>query len=442
MVKTFDMGGIHPPENKISKDCKIEVFPVPEEVYIPLRQHIGAPVTCLVKKGDKVKVGTKIAEAGGFVSANIHSSVSGEVTKIDEFIGPSGYLEEMVVIKTEGDEWEECIIKDNSLDKDIKLSGKEIIERVKEAGIVGLGGAGFPSHVKLSPPEGKKADVLILNGTECEPYLTTDHRLMLEKADEIMVGTTIVMRALKVKRAVIGIEANKPDAIKLLTEKAKDYEGIEVQSLKVKYPQGGEKQLIQAIIKKEVPSGGLPIDVGAVVHNVGTIFSIYEAVQKNKPLIESVTTVTGKHLSKQANFLVRIGTKVQYLIDACGGLPENTRKIVSGGPMMGKALVSTDVPTTKTCSSVLLLDEAETFREEENHCIRCGKCVEVCPAGLAPYLIAAYAKNEMWEEEMEIHALDCIECASCTHMCPAKIPLLDYCRLAKSEIRKMKNTRK
>lgn len=442
MLKTFLKGGVHPAANKLSADKSIEILPLPKTVNIPISQHIGAPAKVLVKKGDKVKVGQKIAESGGFVSANIHSSVSGTVSKIDKITDASGYKKPCVIINVEGDEWEENIDKSKELKKDFDLTSEEIIKKISEAGIVGLGGATFPSHVKLSIPKGKKAEVLIINGVECEPYLTADHRLMLEKGEEILVGIKILMKALNVDKAFIGIENNKPDAIAHFNEIVKDYDGVQVIPLKVKYPQGGEKQLIKAVTNREVPSGGLPIDVGAVVHNVGTTFAVYEAIQKNKPLFERVVTVTGKSVKKPANFLVRIGTSTEELINATGGLPEDTGKIVSGGPMMGKAIVNTDVPITKGSSGVLLFKDKESKRQESQNCIRCGKCVSVCPMGLEPYLLMNLVENKMWDEVEKNHSLDCIECGSCMYTCPSHRPLLDYIRLGKSNVNKIKRSRK
>ncbi|MBE9468472.1 MAG: electron transport complex subunit RsxC [Bacteroidetes bacterium] len=442
MLKTFSKGGVHPAANKLSADKAIEILPLPKTVTIPISQHIGAPAKLLVKKGDKVKVGQKIAESGGFVSANIHSSVSGTVSKIDKIFDASGYKKPCVIINVEGDEWEENIDKSKDLKKDISLSAEEILKKVSEAGIVGLGGATFPSHVKLSIPKGKKAEVLILNGVECEPYLTADHRLMLEKTDEILVGIKILMKALNVDKAFIGIENNKPDAINRFNKFVENYDGIQVVPLKMKYPQGGEKQLIKAVAKREVPSGALPIDVGAVVHNVGTAFAVYEAIQKNKPLFERVVTVTGKSVKNPLNLLVRVGTPTINLIEAAGGIPENTGKIVSGGPMMGKALVNTDVPITKGSSGVLLFEEKESKRQDVQNCIRCGKCVSVCPMGLEPYLLMNMVESKMWEELEKNNVLDCIECGSCMFTCPSQRPLLDYIRLGKSTVTKIKRSRK
>ena len=347
MLRTFRLGGIHPPENKLSAKRPIEELPLPREVIIPIGQHIGAPATPTVQKGDLVKVGTIIAKTSGFVSANIHSSVTGKVTKIDSFFDAGGYKRPAIVIAvTQGEEeqWEEGIDRSTTLVKECTLEPKEIIDRISAAGIVGLGGATFPTHVKLSPPPGAKAEVLIINAVECEPYLTSDHALMMSKSDEILVGVEILKRALGVSRAVIGVENNKKDAILRLSQIAMDYPGTEVMPLKVQYPQGGEKQLIDAVLRKQVKSGALPISAGAVVQNVGTVFAVYEAVQKNKPLVERITTVTGKHLETPSNYRARIGTPIGHLITASGGLPEDTGKIIGGGPMMGKALLSTEIP--------------------------------------------------------------------------------------------------
>jgi len=433
-LKTFKIGGVHPPENKLSTNRPIEVLAIPAQVIIPLSQSLGAPSVPVVNKGDAVKVGQLIAKGEAFISSNIHSSVSGKVLKIDEAMDQSGYRRQAVFITVEGDDWMENIDRSAELKKEITLTKEEIISKVKELGIVGLGGATFPSHVKLMVPTGKKAEVLVLNGVECEPYLTADHRLMLEKGEEMMVGIQILMKGLDVKRAVIGIENNKLDAIEHLKKLANEFEGIEVEALKVQYPQGGEKQLIDAVLGRQVPSGKLPIEVGVVVHNVGTAFAVYEAVQKNKPLFERVVTITGKNVKNPGNFMVRIGTSLNELIEKAGGLPEDTGKIVSGGPMMGKALNSVDVPIVKGTSGVLLFSEKEARRVEPTNCIRCGKCITVCPMGLEPVLIAQYGELEMWENVETEHALDCIECGSCQYTCPAGRPLLDYIRLGKFRV--------
>jgi len=442
VLKTFKVGGIHPPENKLSAGAVVETLPLPEMVIIPVSQHIGAPAQIMVQKGDAVKVGTIIAKQTGFVSANIHSSVSGIVQKIEETFDTSGYRRKAIVINVDGDQWEDSIDQTTTLKTDIELSTSEIIQRISELGIVGLGGATFPTHVKLSIPSGKTAEILIINAVECEPYLTADHRLMLESPDEIMVGTTILMNALGVKKAVIGIEKNKPDAIAKLTETAKKYQGISVVPLKVKYPQGAEKQLIKAIFDREIPSGKLPIEVGAVVQNVGTAFAVYEAIQKNKPLIERIVTVTGKSVSKPSNFKVRIGTPVQKLIDHIGGLPKDTAKVVNGGPMMGKALRDLNVPVTKGTSGILILNKKLASRKEYVNCIRCGRCVTVCPMGLEPFLLMTHGELQMWGDAEKNHVMDCIECGSCSFTCPAHRPLLDYIRHGKSNVGKIMRNRK
>lgn len=434
MLKTFSLGGIHPADRKISADKSIEVLPLPIRVVVPVAQHIGAPAKTELKKGDQVKAGQVIAKSGGFVSANIHSPVSGKVFKLDEAVDASGYRKPVVIIDVEGDEWDESIDRSETLKTEISLSSEEIVKKVGEMGIVGMGGATFPAHVKLSPPPGKKCDVLIINGVECEPFLTSDHRVMLEKGDELIVGVKILMKALKVDRAVIGIENNKPDAIKHLKTLIENEQGIEIQPLKVQYPQGGEKQLIDAVIGRQVPSGKLPIEVGAVVHNVGTTLAVYEAVQKNKPLIERVVTVTGPGVSKPSNFLARIGTPVSQLIEAAGGLPDNTGKVIGGGPMMGKALSNLEVPVTKGSSGILVFPQEEAHRKPVENCIRCGKCVSVCPMGLEPYLLMIEAEKELLDRAENDNIMDCIECGSCSFTCPANRPLLDYIRLGKGKV--------
>lgn len=408
---------------------------LPRQAVFPLSQHIGAPAVAIVKRGDKVKVGTKIAEAGGFVSAAVFSSVSGTVSKIDSVTDASGYRKPAVFIDVEGDEWEDGIDRSPELVSACSLSSEEIIAKIKNAGVVGMGGACFPTHVKLSPPPGVRAECVIINGVECEPYLTADHRLMLEKPDQILVGVELLMRAAKVNRAYIGIEANKADAIRLLTEKAASHPGIEVVPLQMKYPQGGEKQLIDAIIGRQVPAPpAIPIHVGAVVQNVGTAYAVYEAVQKNKPLLERVVTVTGRSVKHPSNFLTRIGTPVSQLIEAAGGLPDNAGKVISGGPMMGKALATLDAPVCKGSSGVLIMDDEEARRAEPQPCIRCAKCVSVCPMGLEPYLLATCSARGDWERVEHEMILSCIECGSCQFTCPSHRPMLDYIRLGKGKV--------
>ncbi len=441
MLKTFSLGGIHPPENKFSAGKKIEALPIPAQVAIPIAQHIGAPAKPIVKKGDQVKVGTLIAESAGFVSANIHSSVSGTVAKIDDIIDASGYKRPAIIIDVEGDEWEATINKSSDLIKEISATPEEIIKKIAAAGIVGLGGATFPSHVKLSVPPGKKCEVLILNAVECEPYLTADHQLMMEKGNEIMVGTQILMKALNVDKAIIGIENNKKDAIQHLSQLASSYPGISIEPLKVQYPQGGEKQLIDACIKRQIPSGKLPIEVGAVVQNVGTTVAVYDAVQKNKPLFERVVTVTGKSVSKPSNFLTRIGTSINSLIEAAGGLPEDTGKIVGGGPMMGKALTTTEVPVTKGSSGVLIIKNEEANRKKMQNCIKCGKCISACAMGLEPYLLMTVSQKGVWDRAEQEKIMDCIECGSCSFTCPSQRPLLDYIRLGKGKVGQIMRSR-
>ncbi len=442
MLKTFTKGGVHPPENKLSWNSKISILPIPEKVNIPLSQHLGVPAKPVVDKNDVVKVGQLIAKGDGFISSNIHSSVSGKVIKIDNEFDISGYKRPSIVIQVEGDNWLETIETDKNLEKKFDLTSKDILTKIQEAGIVGLGGATFPSHVKLSIPRDKNVDCLIINGVECEPYLTSDHALMLENGEEIMVGIQILKKALQVKKAIIGIENNKPDAVNHLSGLAKHYEDIEVYPLKVKYPQGGEKQLIKALINREVPSGALPFDVGVVVFNVGTVFSVYEAIQKNKPLFERIVTVTGKSLKNPSNYKVRIGTPISSLIEAAGGLPEDTGKIISGGPMMGKAISDISIPVVKGCSGILLLPQNESKRKPMQTCIRCSKCITVCPMGLEPYLLMAFSQKEMNDNLESNKVMDCIECGSCSYTCPADRPLLDYIRLGKANVGKILRSRK
>lgn len=437
-MKTFKIGGVHPAENKLSASNPIREAALPKQAVFSMFQHIGAPAKPLVKKGDVVKVGTVIAEAGGFVSAPVHSSVSGTVSKVDVVIDASGTRRQAIFVDVDGDEWEPAIDRSPEL---VRLSDRPeldaatIINKVKEAGIVGLGGATFPCHVKLSPPPGSKAECVIINAVECEPYLTADHRLMLEHPEEILVGVSLIMKAVSVEKGYIGIENNKPDAIRLMTEKAQAHPNIEIVPLKVKYPQGGEKQLIDAVIGRQVPAPpAIPISVGAVVQNVGTAFAIYQAVMKNKPLVDRVITVTGKSVSSPSNLLARLGTPFQQLIDECGGLPKDTGKIIGGGPMMGKALLNLDVPMTKGSSGLLIMRQDEARRAEPDPCIRCAKCVSACPMGLEPYLLATLSDKQEWEMAEGNDVVSCIECGSCQFTCPSRRPLLDNIRVGKSTV--------
>lgn len=437
-MKTFKIGGVHPAENKLSAASPIREAALPKQAVFSMFQHIGAPAKPIVKKGDVVKVGTMIAEAGGFVSAPVHSSVSGTVSKVDVVIDASGTRRQAIFVDVNGDEWEDAIDRSPEL---VRLSDRPeldaatIINKVKEAGIVGLGGATFPCHVKLSPPPGSKAECVIINAVECEPYLTADHRLMLEHPEEILVGVSLIMKAVSVEKGYIGIENNKPDAIRLMTEKAQAYPNIEIVPLKVKYPQGGEKQLIDAVIGRQVPAPpAIPISVGAVVQNVGTAFAIYQAVMKNKPLVDRIITVTGKSVSNPSNLLARLGTPFQQLIDECGGLPEDSGKIIGGGPMMGKALLNLDVPMTKGSSGLLIMRNDEAKRAEPDPCIRCAKCVSACPMGLEPYLLATLSDKQEWEMSEGNDIVSCIECGSCQFTCPSHRPLLDNIRVGKTTV--------
>lgn len=437
-LRTFRIGGVHPQENKITAEIPTKVAELPKQAVFPLSQHIGAPAKPVVQKGDAVKVGTLIAEAGGFVSAPIFSSVSGTVLKIDDIVDATGYRKPSIIIKVEGDEWVESIDRTDKLETieaHPELTPEEIVKRVKDAGVTGMGGAGFPTFIKLTPPPTAKAECVIINGVECEPYITSDYRLMLEHPDEIIIGLQLLMKAVKVDKGYIGIEDNKPKAIKLFEEKTANIDSIEIVTLAKKYPQGGEKQLVDAVIQRQVPAPpAIPVNVGAVVQNVGTAFAVYQAVMKNKPLFERYTTVTGKQVKNPGNFLVRMGTPMSQLIDACGGLPEGDNKILAGGPMMGKALTTTEVPICKGTNSVTILTDKDAHRKEPQPCIRCAKCVNACPMGLEPYLLATCSAMKNWEKAEAEDIVSCIECGSCQFTCPAHRPLLDNIRLGKSTV--------
>ena len=428
-LKTFSMGGVHPEENKITAEVATVVAPLPQQAIFPLSQHIGAPAKPVVNRGDKVKVGTLIAEANGFVSAPIYSSVSGTVLKVDTAIDATGYRKPAIYINVEGDEWEESIDRSETLetlDKHPELTPEEIVNRIKVAGVTGMGGAGFPTFIKLCPPPTAKAECVILNGVECEPYITSDYRLMMEHADEILVGLDLLMKGAKVECGYIGIEDNKPEAIKLFEQKTANDPRIEIVALAKKYPQGGEKQLVDAVINRQVPAPpAIPVNVGAIVQNVGTAYAVYQAVMKHKPLFERYTTVTGKQLKNPGNFLVRMGTPMRELIDLCGGMPEGDNKVLAGGPMMGKSVVSTDVTVCKGTNSITILTDADAHRKAAQPCIRCGKCVSACPMGLEPYLLATLSSFKEWERLEAEQVTSCISCGSCQFTCPSHRPILD-----------------
>jgi electron transport complex protein RnfC len=427
------IGGIHPPHNKHhSEHQAVVTAEQPKIVRIPLRQHIGAPSDAIVAKGEHVKVGQKIGEASSFVSAPVHSSVSGIVKDILK-VTTAGGPELCIVIESDGqDQLHETVVPKGTVDE---LSSKEIMAIIKEAGIVGMGGAGFPTHVKLSPPPEKKMDTVILNGAECEPYLTADHRLMLETPEKVVVGLLALMKALQVSKGFIGIEDNKPDAVMTMKKAAEPYaDRVQVIGLHTKYPQGAEKQLIYACTKREVPSGGLPMECGVVVNNVATAAAIYDAIYLGMPLIERICTVTGGAIKEPKNLKIKVGVSLQEIIDQCGGYKETPRKMILGGPMMGLSVFNEDVPATKTTSGILMLTEAEAKLPESENCMKCGKCVSTCPAYLQPLYISAYALLNQMDMSEKFKAMDCIECGSCSYICPSKRPLLQSIRLAKREI--------
>lgn len=437
-IRTFRIGGIHPEENKITAEMPTQVAPLPKQAIFPLSQHIGAPAKPIVQKGDKVKVGTMIAEANGFVSAPIHSSVSGTVFKVDTAVDATGYRKPVIIINVEGDEWEETIDRSEKLEtlaEHPELTPEEIVERIKQSGITGMGGAGFPTFIKLCPPPTAKAECVIINAVECEPYITSDYRLMMEHADEILVGLDLLMKAAKVDKGYIGIETNKPKAIELFEQKTASDPRIEIVPLAQRYPQGGEKQLVDAVIRRQVPAPpAIPVNVGAIVQNVGTAYAVYEAVMKRKPLFERYTTVTGKQLSKPGNYLVRMGTPMSELIELCGGMPEGDNKLLAGGPMMGKALNSVDVPVFKGNNSITIISGDEARRKEAQPCIRCAKCVSACPMGLEPFLLATLSSKKMWDRAEAEDIVSCIECGSCQFTCPSHRHLLDNIRNGKSTV--------
>ncbi len=438
MSSTVFKGGVHPEYHKeLTATMAINVMKPPLKVVIPLQQHIGAPCEPLdsIAVDSEVKKGQKIAESGSFVSAPIHASVSGKVTAIGPYNHPLGRPVEAITIESDGqDQWDENIKPPRNPEK---FTPEDIRKVVREAGIVGLGGATFPSHVKLSPPDDKKIDIVVINGAECEPYLTADHRIMLEEPEKIVFGLKMMLKALNAEKGIIGIEDNKTDAIKVMEQAVAEDDNITVSPLHTKYPQGAEKMLIQVTTGRIVPSGGLPLEVGVVNHNVGTAVAVTDAVCEGKPLIERVLTATGSGITRPANLLVRVGTLVSEVIESCGGLKENTQKLVIGGPMMGIAQPNPDIPVIKGTSGILALTDEDVYLAESSPCIRCAKCVDGCPVQLMPTSIAQAAEHGLFKRAEKLHAMDCFECGCCAYVCPSKIPLTQLIRIAKAEITKM-----
>ncbi len=431
MAKSF-RGGVHPDDRKRYTAAKpIETAPLPDKVVIPTRQHIGAPCAALVKAGDLVKKGQVIAEAQAFVSSPIHASLSGKVVEVADYPHPVFGFCQSVVIESDGaDEWVEGM----PLSRDWQaLDAAALKDIIRQAGIVGMGGATFPTHVKLAPPPEKPIDAFILNGAECEPYLTADHRVMLEATDKVVTGMRIVMKVLGVAKGYIGIEENKPDAITAMVAATKGT-GITVVPLKTKYPQGAEKTLIKVILDREVPSGGLPMDVGAVVQNVGTMVAVADAVVSGLPLVERVATVTGGAIAEPKNLLLRIGTTFAQAVEQCGGFAAPPAKLIMGGPMMGMAQCRLDVPVIKGTSGILALSEDDVNAGEEKPCIRCGRCVDACPMGLVPSMLSILGQRGLFEvAKEEYDLLDCVECGSCVYACPAKRNIVHYVKYLKAQ---------
>ena len=428
-------GGVHPPYFKeLTSGRPLQRASLPKKVVIPLSQHTGRPAKPVVKVDDEVKTGQLIGESDGFISLPVHSSVSGKVLDIRPWPHPLGHSLLSVIVESDGrDEW----ISDLTGQEDyFRLSPEELREIVKGAGIAGLGGAAFPTHVKLTPRENCEIDTVILNGCECEPYLTCDHRLMLEHSREILEGLKIIIQAVGADRGIVGIEANKTDAISVLEKEIRREPTLDLAVLKVKYPQGAEKHLIDAILGRRVPPGKLPLDVGVVVDNAGTAFAIRQAVKRGVPLIERAITVTGSGIKQPQNLWVRLGMLFADIVYQCGGLLGNPEKIVAGGPMMGIAQYTLDVPVIKGVSGILILSEAETFPEGD--CIRCGKCIDACPVNLLPTVMAQHAKHKDWASVAKYNPYDCMECGSCAYVCPAKIPLVQYIKWGKEELREDK----
>lgn len=436
-MRTFKKGGIHPPEDKLTAGKPIVNAPVPDELRVMLSQSIGKPSKPIVKVGEHVTLGQKIAEADGFVSAPVHSPVDGIIKKIEPTRTLQGIWASSIVIVPDTEYGESENIKPRTEDDIRRLTRQELIDIIGDAGIVGLGGAAFPTHVKLSVPKGKYATTVLINGTECEPYLTCDDALMRVEANKIVKGAQLIMRATGARECIIGIEENKPEAIAAMTKAVSAKANMSVVVLKMKYPQGGEKQLIYALTGKTVPAGALPIETGCIVDNVATAYAIYEAVYNRRPLIERIVTVTGPSLSNPGNFLVKNGTPISDLIKLAGGLPEDSGKVIAGGPMMGRAVSCMYATAIKGLSGIVVLPESESLRKRVQPCIRCSKCISVCPMGLEPYLFMLQADVRMWDAMSQHGVMNCLECGCCSYVCPAHRPILDMIKLGKQELRKI-----
>lgn len=441
LLKTFNRGGIHPPDEKHSANEPITYGTIPAQLMIPVNQHIGKPAEIVAERRAAVKRGDLLAKSTGFVSSNVHSPLDGVVQKIVKFPLLGGQISDCIVIKPDniGENFKDIIASDTLNEVNVKgLSKNEIKSVIDDAGIVGMGGAGFPTHVKLSPPAEKPIEHLIINGAECEPYITSDHRLMLEKSKEMVEGIRILQKLFDDIPVTIGIENNKPDAFKSMTEAAASHKNINVQALQVKYPQGGEKQLIQAITGREVPSKGLPMDVGVVVQNVATVVAIYDAFYYKRPLTERVTTISGNLVDKLVNIVYPMGTPVSHLFEPHGIDQEKIRLLIGGGPMMGRTALSLESPVGKTTSALLFFDDSVYDAREENPCIRCGNCIDVCPMGLAVTQLTEIIQANNINASAKDDILDCIECGSCSYVCPADRRLVEWMRIGKNIIRREK----
>ncbi|HOJ17044.1 MAG: electron transport complex subunit RsxC [Ignavibacteriales bacterium] len=437
--KTF-RGGVHPFEHKeMTENLAFEIMPDPPTVIVPLSQHIGKQATPIVKKGSVVSLGSVVAEPQGFVSIPIHSPVSGKVMNIHREPNTSGYPKDAIIIQTdttiEGSEKFEPLNYET-------ISGEAIRERVRIAGLVGQGGAAFPTFIKLSPPDGKKIDYVILNGCECEPYLTRDYRLMLEKSEDVVVGLNLIMKAVGVENGIIGIEDNKPEAIEKLKGVATRFKNIKVEVLETKYPQGAEKMLIRACVGREVPPGKLPMDAGVIVQNIGTATAIYDAVVKGEPQLYAALTVTGKGINSPKNLMVKVGTPLQEVLDYCGGVKEEAVKVIVGGPMMGIAQFDFSAPVMKATSGIVVLTKEEVNEHPETPCLKCGKCIEACPINLVPTKLSRYSQLERYEDAEDLNITSCMECGTCTFTCPANIPLVQWIRLGKQKVIELQKEKK